>query len=79
MYLFVQMLAEASPCPMSVYKGDVLTFNMEKMFSENKRREWSERPPDIHLIGNLPFSVATRLIILWLEDISERLVRTFCY
>lgn len=66
------MLAEAAPCPVNVYKGDVLTFNMEEMFSEGLRREWSERPPNIHLLGNLPFNVATRLIILWLEDISER-------
>lgn len=66
------MLVEASPCPMAVYKGDVLTFNMGSMFNEDKRREWPEPPPNIHLIGNLPFSVATRLIILWLQDISER-------
>uniref|UniRef100_A0A1B6KI00 rRNA adenine N(6)-methyltransferase n=1 Tax=Graphocephala atropunctata TaxID=36148 RepID=A0A1B6KI00_9HEMI len=42
------------------------------MFSTELRREWSERPPNVHLIGNLPFSVSTRLIILWLQDISQR-------
>jgi len=68
----LQMLGEASPVPVSVYKGDVLSFNMEQMFSRELKREWSERPPNIHLIGNLPFSVSTRLIILWLQDISER-------
>ncbi|XP_046659654.1 dimethyladenosine transferase 1, mitochondrial [Homalodisca vitripennis] len=68
----LEMLAEAAPCPVSVYRGDVLTFNMEEMFNKELRHEWSERPPNIHLIGNLPFSVATRLIILWLQDISQR-------
>jgi len=68
----LQMLADASPCPMSVYKGDILTFNMEKMFSEKSRREWTEEPPNIHLIGNLPFNVSTHLIILWLKHIHER-------
>ncbi|KAG8243568.1 Dimethyladenosine transferase 1, mitochondrial [Homalodisca vitripennis] len=67
----LEMLAEAAPCPVSVYRGDVLTFNMEEMFNKELRHEWSERPPNIHLIGNLPFSVATRLIILWLQDISQ--------
>lgn len=71
------MLAEASPMPMKVYQGDILTFNMEKMFSTELQREWSERSPNIHLIGNLPFSVSTRLIILWLRDISERLATRF--
>lgn len=66
------MLAEASPCPMDIIFGDVLSFEMEKMFSESNLRQWSEKPPNIHLIGNLPFNIATPLIIKWLHAISEK-------
>ncbi|XP_069669219.1 dimethyladenosine transferase 1, mitochondrial [Periplaneta americana] len=57
---------------MEIILGDVLNVDMSKMFSESKRRSWEERPPHIHIIGNLPFSVSTPLIIRWLKAISER-------
>lgn len=34
--------------------------------------DWYHAPPPIHLIGNLPFSVSTHLIIRWLHAISEK-------
>ncbi|KAF7262759.1 hypothetical protein GWI33_004152 [Rhynchophorus ferrugineus] len=36
------------------------------------KMDWTHAPPPIHLIGNLPFSVSTILIIKWLEAISEK-------
>ena len=54
-----------------------MNFDMSKIFSENKRREWEDRPPHIHIIGNLPFSVSTPLIIRWLQAMSERYVVNF--
>lgn len=68
----LEMLAEAAPCRMNVTFGDVLTFNMEKLFDESNLKHWGEKPPNIHLIGNLPFNVATPLIIKWLHAVSEK-------
>jgi dimethyladenosine transferase 1 len=59
---------------MKIILGDVMNFDMSKIFSENKRQEWEDCPPHIHIIGNLPFSVSTPLIIRWLQAMSERYV-----
>ncbi|XP_034249396.1 dimethyladenosine transferase 1, mitochondrial [Thrips palmi] len=67
---FLQMLEEASQSRMNVVVGDVLSLDMSKMFRESLRLSWEDTCPDIHLIGNLPFSVSTPLIIRWLRDIS---------
>lgn len=68
----LDLLEESSNQCMKVILGDVMNFDMSKIFSENKRREWEDRPPHIHIIGNLPFSVSTPLIIRWLQAMSER-------
>lgn len=68
------MLAEASPCSFKIVVGDVLSLNMESLFPAEEAKVWTDSPPNIHLIGNLPFNVATPLIIRWLKNISERFV-----
>jgi dimethyladenosine transferase 1 len=69
---FLELLAESSPVPLELIFGDVMNFNMEKIFSEDLKMEWEDKCPQIHLIGNLPFNVSTPLIIQWLRAISEK-------
>lgn len=68
----LEMLAEASGDRMSIVWGDVLSHNLTNAFPEESKRDWNDQPPNIHIIGNLPFKIATPLIIRWLKAISER-------
>uniref|UniRef100_A0A8C5LF71 rRNA adenine N(6)-methyltransferase n=1 Tax=Jaculus jaculus TaxID=51337 RepID=A0A8C5LF71_JACJA len=66
----LQMLSDAAPGKLRIVHGDVLTFKIEKAFPEHLKRKWEDDPPNVHIIGNLPFSVSTPLIIKWLEKMS---------
>ncbi|KYO18614.1 dimethyladenosine transferase 1, mitochondrial [Alligator mississippiensis] len=68
----LQMLSEAAPGKVCIVHGDVLTYRMDRAFPEHLRKTWQDDPPNIHIIGNLPFSVSTPLIIKWLENVSNR-------
>ncbi|XP_011361021.2 dimethyladenosine transferase 1, mitochondrial isoform X1 [Pteropus vampyrus] len=68
----LQMLSDAAPGKLRIVHGDVLTFKIEKAFPESLKRQWEDDPPNVHIIGNLPFSVSTPLIIKWLENMSHR-------
>ncbi|XP_040821507.1 dimethyladenosine transferase 1, mitochondrial isoform X1 [Ochotona curzoniae] len=68
----LQMLSDAAPGKLRIVHGDVLTYKVEKAFPESLRRHWQDDPPNVHIIGNLPFSVSTPLIIKWLEHVSCR-------
>ncbi|KAM8792063.1 dimethyladenosine transferase 1, mitochondrial isoform 2-T2 [Rhynchonycteris naso] len=68
----LQMLSDAAPGKLRIVHGDVLTFKIEKAFPESLKRRWEDDPPNVHIIGNLPFSVSTPLIIKWLESVSQR-------
>ncbi|EDW94180.2 uncharacterized protein Dyak_GE21840, partial [Drosophila yakuba] len=63
----LQLLKEcASPLNIQfdIHYDDILRFNMEQHIPDTSQR--------IHLIGNLPFAISTRLLINWLEDLSCR-------
>nr|XP_042118288.1 dimethyladenosine transferase 1, mitochondrial isoform X2 [Peromyscus maniculatus bairdii] len=63
-------VAIEAPGKLRIVHGDVLTYKIEKAFPDHVRRQWEDDPPNVHIIGNLPFSVSTPLIIKWLENIS---------
>lgn len=69
----LNQLREASGNRLDIYTGDVMHFNMEKLFPEELRRDWSQlEGPDIRVVANLPFNVSTPLIIKWIRAMSER-------
>lgn len=69
----LSMLQDACKGKLSVVIGDILRFEMSKLFPSECERAWDEEEcPPIQLLGNLPFSVSLPLIIKWLEDMSKR-------
>ena len=72
--LFVpfQLLNEASGGRVQIHHGDVLNFDLKGLFPDQLMKQWDDHPPDIHIIGNLPFNVSTPLLIRWLHQMSEQ-------
>ncbi|XP_077477300.1 dimethyladenosine transferase 1, mitochondrial isoform X1 [Stigmatopora argus] len=68
----LQLLSEAAPGKLRIVHGDILTYRMDKGFPTSISKPWEEDPPNLHIIGNLPFNVSTPLIIRWLENIANR-------
>lgn len=71
----LQMLGEAfanAGGQMDIIYDDILRASFDKMIEEREKAEWQARCPDISVIGNLPFSISTRLIVVWLRSISEQ-------
>ncbi|XP_028995630.1 dimethyladenosine transferase 1, mitochondrial [Betta splendens] len=68
----LKLLSEAAPGRLRIVHGDILTYRMDRGFPVNISKTWEEDPPNLHIIGNLPFSVSTPLIIKWLESMANR-------
>ncbi|KAL0270624.1 UNVERIFIED_CONTAM: hypothetical protein PYX00_007972 [Menopon gallinae] len=65
--------AAARPlCPVDTIYADILGFNLEPHIDVSYKRDWNDMPPNIQLIGNLPFDISTTLIVQWAKDISLR-------
>ncbi|XP_049918504.1 dimethyladenosine transferase 1, mitochondrial [Epinephelus moara] len=68
----LKLLSEAAPGRLRIVHGDILTYRMDRGFTQNISKPWEEDPPNLHIIGNLPFNVSTPLIIKWLENVANR-------
>lgn len=70
----LELLSEACEnyIDMRIEIGDIMSYNLESAFPTAPKLDWLGTPPPVHLIGNLPFSVSTHLIIRWLQFISEK-------
>uniref|UniRef100_A0A2M4BSP9 rRNA adenine N(6)-methyltransferase n=1 Tax=Anopheles marajoara TaxID=58244 RepID=A0A2M4BSP9_9DIPT len=71
----MEMLAEVSQpfMRMDIVRGDILDYRIEGAFPDCEPHDWMDPvPAPVHLIGNLPFAISTRLLINWLRDMSLR-------
>jgi dimethyladenosine transferase 1 len=58
---------------MDIVRDDILNYRCEHAFPDCKATDWNDRNlPNVHLIGNLPFAISTRLLINWIRDMSLR-------
>ncbi|XP_038223386.1 mitochondrial dimethyladenosine transferase 1 [Zerene cesonia] len=57
---------------LDIITGDILTTDIAHFIPKDVKTDWHDPPPPINLIGNLPFSVSTILIVRWLENISKQ-------
>lgn len=57
---------------MDIYQSDILRYPIQTAFPELPVTDWHDTTAPLHLIGNLPFSISTVLLINWLRDISLR-------
>ncbi|XP_069625499.1 dimethyladenosine transferase 1, mitochondrial isoform X2 [Ranitomeya imitator] len=68
----LKMLNEASMGKVRIVHGDILTYKLDRAFPKHLQKTWEDDTPNIHIIGNLPFSVSTPLIIKWLEEMANK-------
>lgn len=57
---------------MDIYRDDILKFPIGNVFPDSIRCDWNDNKPPVHIVGNLPFAISTRLLINWLKDISMK-------
>lgn len=49
---------------MRIHHADILRFKkLGELFPETVSKQWYDDPPDVYFIGNLPFNIASPLII----------------
>ena len=70
----LELLAESTKdlVRMDIVRDDILKYQCEHSFPECPQHEWEGPRANVHLIGNLPFAISTRLLINWYKDISLR-------
>lgn len=70
----LELLADATRdlVRMDVIRDDILKYPCESAFPTCEPKDWQDKRANVHLIGNLPFAISTRLLVNWLKDISLR-------
>ncbi|CAJ0944624.1 unnamed protein product, partial [Mesorhabditis belari] len=68
-------VGEAAGGRLHVHHGDVLKTEIGDIWTEagcSHGSQWTDDPPRLHIVGNLPFNIASPLIIKFLRDMSYR-------
>ncbi|KIH51630.1 ribosomal RNA adenine dimethylase family protein, partial [Ancylostoma duodenale] len=71
----LEHLTEAADDRLHIHHADVLKTNIGDLWGKEgagRSVQWSDEPPAMHIIGNLPFNIASPLIIKLLKDMSYR-------
>lgn len=70
----LELLADATKdfIKMDVVRDDILKYQCDQAFPDCQPKDWEGARANVHMIGNLPFAISTRLLINWLRDISLR-------
>lgn len=68
----LELLSEASKdfLRMDIVRGDILEYRTETAFPDCPKYDWQDKRAPVHIIGNLPFAISTRLLINWLREMS---------
>eukprot|EP01125_Pyxidicula_operculata_P022137 TRINITY_DN8908_c0_g1_i1.p1 TRINITY_DN8908_c0_g1~~TRINITY_DN8908_c0_g1_i1.p1 ORF type:complete len:315 (+),score=53.03 TRINITY_DN8908_c0_g1_i1:95-946(+) len=72
----LNMLKEAAEgkSKVTIVQGDILDVDEEQLLDESQlatKKAW-EDPSDVLIVGNLPFAVATELLLKWIRQIHRR-------
>jgi len=67
----LKLLQDASNGRLIVGLRDILSVDLNNVFPQELKTKWEENPPDIHIMGNLPFNISLPLTVKWLQSISE--------
>ncbi|XP_055629438.1 dimethyladenosine transferase 1, mitochondrial [Toxorhynchites rutilus septentrionalis] len=68
----LELLSESSKdfLNMEIVNGDILDYRTEQAFPDCPQHDWFGKRAPVHIIGNLPFAISTRLLINWLREMS---------
>ncbi|PKC09817.1 S-adenosyl-L-methionine-dependent methyltransferase [Rhizophagus irregularis] len=68
----IVQLAEASEHTLKIIKGDMLKIDHEKIMKAAHIDEDRIQVSNLHLIGNLPFNIASSFLVQWIKMLSDR-------
>ncbi|KAI6223620.1 RRNA adenine N(6)-methyltransferase [Aphelenchoides fujianensis] len=70
----LQHLANAAPERLFIHHADILKTDVEELWTDAQcpKHEWWDEEPNLHVVGNLPFNIASPLIIRLLRQMSQR-------